>query len=240
MIEYIGKCLFIEEGKAKKKERILVIGDLHLGYEETLNASGIFVSREMFREMIDEMQRVFDKTGKVDKVVLLGDVKHKFGGILRQEWNDVLSLFEFLKKKCKEIIITKGNHDIILEPIVRKVKGVRLVEYFIWKEYCFVHGNKKFEEIIKNKDIKCIIMGHVHPAVEISDGVKNEKYKCFLIGRFGKREMILVPSFFSLIEGTDPRESHLKEIWNININNFKVKVVNGLEVLDFGGLGDLK
>jgi len=235
MIKYIGKCLLIEKGKGK----IFVIGDLHLGYEEALNSSGILISREMFKEMIDEMQNVFDRTGKVDKVVLLGDVKHRFGEISRQEWNDVLKLFEFLKKNCKEIIITKGNHDAILEPIVKKVKSVRLIDYYIWKGYCFLHGNKNFEKIAKNKKINCVIMGHIHSAVEISDGIKNEKYKCFLTGKFGKRELILVPSFFSLIEGTDPRESHLKEIWNVNVDNFNVKVVNGLEVLDFGKLKDL-
>lgn len=234
-LEYIGKCLLIKEGK----EKLLVVGDLHLGYEETLNQSGIFVSRKMFEEMIGDLERIFEKTGEVDKIVLLGDVKHNFGGILRQEWNDVLRLFDFLKKKCKEIIITKGNHDMILEPIVRKEKKVKLVEYYIWKEYGFLHGNKKFDEIVENKEIKCIIIGHMHPAIEISDGVKNEKYKCFFTGKFGKREMILVPSFFSLIEGTDPRESHLEDVWKVNINNFKVKVVNDLEVLDFGRLKDI-
>ena len=47
MISYVGKGLLIEEG-----EKILVIGDLHLGYEEMPNKSGVFVTRQMFEDMI--------------------------------------------------------------------------------------------------------------------------------------------------------------------------------------------
>ena len=55
MIEFIGKCLFIEE----KEEMVLVVGDLHLGYEEILNKSGVFVGRKMFDEMILKFEDIF-------------------------------------------------------------------------------------------------------------------------------------------------------------------------------------
>ena len=90
-IEYLGKCLFLKE------KMILVIGDLHLGYEESLNNSGVFVSRKMFEEVISYLDKVFFRTGRVEKVVLLGDVKHGFGNIIRQEWNDVISLMDYLR-----------------------------------------------------------------------------------------------------------------------------------------------
>ena len=47
--------MFIEAGG-----KILVVGDLHLGYEEHLNRMGIFVSRQMFEEMISYFDKVFD------------------------------------------------------------------------------------------------------------------------------------------------------------------------------------
>ncbi len=237
MIKYIGKCLLIlERGK-----KILVIGDLHLGYEEVLNQSGVFVSRTMFDEMIKYLDSVFAKTGKVEHVVLLGDVKHDFGGILRQEWNEVLRLFDYLEDKCEEIVICKGNHDTILEPIVKKRSGVRFVEHFVFGEYCFLHGNRDFKEI-NDKKIKYWIMGHGHPAVKISDKTKVEKYKCFLAGRFKGREIVIVPSFFEYSEGSDPRESNLGMAWDFNLRIFNVGVVSegGLDVLDFGKLRDLK
>ncbi len=237
-LEYIGKCLLISE----KGKKILVIGDLHLGYEEVLNQSGVFVSRTMFEEMIKYLDSVFAKTGKVEHVVLLGDVKHDFGGILRQEWNDVLRLFDYLEDKCKEIIICKGNHDTILEPIVRKRENVKMMNYLIFGEYCFLHGNKDFPGIW-NKKIRYWIMGHGHPAVKISDKTKVEKYKCFLAGRFKGRGIIIVPSFFEYTEGSDPRESNLGMAWDFDYGKFRVWVVGvegDLEVLDFGKLRDLK
>ena len=195
----------------------------------------------MFKEMIEDFEKIFAKTGKVDKVILLGDVKHSFGKILHQEWSDVLKLFEYLKQKCKRIVITKGNHDSILAPIVKKIENVTLVNYCVWKNYGFLHGNKKYEEILNNKEIESIIIGHVHPAIEISDGTKREKYKCFLIGRVKQKEMIVVPSFFSLVEGSDPMGSNVSKIWGINFGKFRAKVVGAnLEVLDFGKLNDLK
>jgi metallophosphoesterase superfamily enzyme len=106
MIKYIGKCLLIEEkNDLGKKEKILVVGDLHIGYEEVLNLQGVFVGRKMFEEYIEEFERIFDyvmKDGrKIDKIILLGDVKHGFGKNLRQEWDEVLELFDYFLEKRK-------------------------------------------------------------------------------------------------------------------------------------------
>ncbi len=240
MMKYIGKCICINV----RGKKILVIGDLHLGYEEVLNEAGVFVTREMFKEMLGYLDRVFDRVGGVDYVVLLGDVKHNFGGILRQEWNDVLGLFDYLEGKLNgngRIVITKGNHDNILEPIVRKREKVKSVEHFVIGEYCFVHGDKVFSEMNEG-GIKYWIMGHGHPAIKLSDGIKVEKYKCFLVGKFGGREVVIVPSFFEYSEGSDPRDSGLGMAWNFDYGKFDVRVVESgeLKVLDFGKLGRLK
>jgi hypothetical protein len=234
-LEYVGKCLLIE----KNKERVLVIGDLHLGYEEMLNRAGVYISRQLFEEVLKDFDEVFAKTGKVDEVVLLGDVKHGFGTITKQEWSDVLQLFDYLKKKCKKIAVVKGNHDKILEPIAKKRK-IEVKDFFIWNEFCFLHGDKSFAEIYDRK-IKCWVIGHGHPAVKLSDKIKTEKYKCFLIGKFKGKQVVVVPSFFGGNIGTDPRENKLGFAWNFNFDKFYVKIVSedNLNVLDFGILRKL-
>ena len=243
MIKYIGKCLLVNAEEGAEGKKILVVGDLHLGYEEVLNESGVFVTREMFKDMIEYLDKVFDKVGKVEYVILLGDVKHDFGRILRQERNDLLMLFKYLEKKLDkvgEIVIVKGNHDKIVEPIANSA-GIRVVDYFIFGECCFVHGDKKYEEMY-DKNIKIWIMGHGHPAVKVGDRVRVEKYKCFLVGNFKGREVIIVPSFFEYGEGSDPRENDLRMVWNFDYDRFDVKVVgveSDLEVMDFGKLGKL-
>lgn len=232
-VEFVGKCLLVNvEGK-----RILTVGDLHLGWEENLNRSGVFVSREMFKEVIDYFELVFGEVGRVDEIVLLGDVKHVFGRIIPQEWKDVLGLFDYLEGKCGKIVVVKGNHDVILEPIVKK-SCVELMDFYGVGDFCFAHGDRNFLEV---ENFGNWILGHGHPAVKISDRVKIEKYKCFLVGKWKKKEVIVVPSFFEGNAGSDPRENNLEMAWDFDFEKFDVFVVqdSGLEVLGFGKLGRL-
>ena len=233
-IEYMGKCLLIRQ----MEKNTIVVGDLHLGYEEALNKAGIFVSRKMFVEMIEYFDKFFDRVGKVEEIVLLGDVKHDFGSILRQEWEDTLNLVKYFKQKSKKVIIIKGNHDKIVEQLAKK-GDVKVVDYYIDGEICFIHGERDFEEI-HNKKIKYWILGHGHPAVVLKDGVKEEKYKCFLSGKYEGKEIVIVPSFIEHNEGSDPREHDLGLAWNFQLEKFKVRVIGeNLQVFEFGNLRKL-
>lgn len=234
-IKYVGKCLLIEKGG----ERVLVIGDLHLGYEEELNKSGIMISRQMFDEMISDLNSIFGEVGKVNKIVLLGDVKHDFGGISRQEWNDVSRIIDYLKEKCKKLVVVKGNHDNILEPILKKHK-MKMIGCYVWEGFAFTHGDEDYDELW-SEDVDTIVVGHGHPAVKLSEGAKMEKYKCFLVGKFRGKNMIVVPSFIEYYAGSDPRDEEVVLAWDVNFGNFDVKIVGeDLEVLDFGKLKKLK
>ncbi len=250
-IDFIGKTLLIEYGKGKDVERALVIGDLHLGYEEVMRSSGILVPSGIYEEIIKEMDAVFDFIGKkrVDKIILLGDLRHEFGKILRSEWKEVHGFIDYLRGKIEdggEIVIVKGNHDTMTKNIIKR-KGIDILDYYLWKEFVFLHGNKEFKEIYYEK-IKYWIMGHAHPAVTLQDknSVKKEKYKCFLVGKWKRKEVIIVPSFFPIIEGSDIRNSTGKDIglaWDFKIENFNVRIIEGeksLDVLNFGKLSKLK
>ena len=245
-VEFIGKCLFVESA-GKKRERILVIGDLHFGYGEVLEESGIALPTSLLSDVKKELDIIFDKLAdekkKIDKIVLLGDLKHEFGRVSREEWRDVSGFLEYLSDKCKEIVIVKGNHDVIIEPITRK-KAVKVVEYLIAGECCFLHGDSDFLEA-SGKGIKIWVVGHAHPAIVIreSKGVKAEKYKCFLDGKFKGKRVIIVPSFFPFMEGSDVRDFDLGLAWKFNFGDFEVRVVgvgSDLKVLDFGKLKNLK
>jgi len=71
-IEYIGKCLLVEIDEGKK---ILIVGDLHLGYEEALNKTGVFMSRKMFDEMINEFDQIFQRIKEIRRGVMLRIIK---------------------------------------------------------------------------------------------------------------------------------------------------------------------
>lgn len=241
-ISYIGKCLLIEQ-ENKKREKTLAIGDLHLGYEEELERAGIGIGRESFNKVIKDLEGVFNEVGKVDKLVLLGDVKHGFSRGNMQEWQDVLKLIKFLREKLNEkgrIIVIKGNHDNYIQNILKK-EEVNVYEYFINNGICFLHGDADFKEIY-GKEIKYWIIGHAHPAIVLMEkkGVKREKYKCFLIGGYKDKKVIILPSFFPLVEGSDILTNKLNLPWKININELGVLVVEGTRVLDFGKVGKLR
>lgn len=233
-LEYIGKCLLIGESG----ERVLVIGDLHLGYGGALRASGVMVPVKIYERCVKDFNEVIEFTGKVDKIICLGDLKHEFGTILYEEWQEIENFLKILQSKCKELIIIEGNHDKILFPILRKL-GVVASDYYLWKDFAFFHGDKDVEGIYE-RGVKYWVLGHGHPAITLYDESKKENYKCFLVGPFRRNKIIVVPSFFPLIEGTDPRDFDLGFFWKFNFKNFNVKIVgDNLKVLDFGKLEEL-
>lgn len=243
-IEIKGKALWI------RKHKILVVGDLHIGYEEALAKEGVFVPRNAFSELKREITNLIEETSP-KKIVINGDLKHEFGEISKQEWADSIEILTLMKESCEEVILVKGNHDKILEPIAKKVQ-IRVVEsYFLEEEkkkgkhdlsidpICFVHGDR----IINNEDTrraKILIIGHEHAAIGLREGEKIEKYKCFLVGEWKDKQIIVMPSFFSLIEGTDVNnEKLLSPYLHQDIGNFDVYVV-GDQTYKFGSLKKIK
>ncbi|MEK6928017.1 MAG: metallophosphoesterase [Nanoarchaeota archaeon] len=249
-IEYFGKCLLIIENG----ETALVVGDLHLGYES--GTQGL-VKGGMFDEKVVEFEAIFKKVGrKVDKIILLGDVKHGFSRGNEQEWEEVRALMRYLKEGIKvggEIIVLKGNHDNYLENITGKItekelgRIVEVKDCYLWKEIMFVHGDRDFEEIW-NDEVELVICGHVHPVINLEKGAKRERYKCYMFGEIEnlkkkgkKKKLIVVPSFIENERGVDVREITRKWPWKYEINKFEIKVVgDDGKVFEFGKTGKIK
>ena len=245
-------------------EGTLVISDVHIGYEEALNKQGVLVPRLQFEEMANRMNHIFEllKNKKIEKIIINGDLKHEFGTISEQEWRNTLKFLDLLAKHCKEIILIKGNHDTILGPIAKK-RNVRVLDYLIVESLTSNSNNektslikkslKKIMKSNKNKvliahgdkvlDIKnygTIIIGHEHPAVSLKEGPRVEQYKCFLKGKYKGKNLIVQPSFNSIIEGTDIlRDEILSPFLQQNLDNFYVYVVED-KVYEFGKLKNLR
>lgn len=228
--KFVGKSLYFPESK------ILVIADLHIGYEEYLNELGVFIPRIQFKETLEDLRKVFGETRELNEIIVLGDLKHEFGSISSQEWREVKEVLDFLKRKSKKVILVKGNHDNILEPIAKR-KELTIKDYYIKGGICFFHGNKLFPECL-DKKIKMLVIGHRHPAVLLVDKYKREKYKCFLVGKWKGKKVIILPSFFPFIEGSDivtDYEENKLFIDEKHLRNFDVYVV-GEKVYKFGKL----
>lgn len=229
--EFIGKALYFPE------EKILAIADLHIGYEESLNSQGIFVPRRQFEETMKDLKEVFEKVD-VEEVVIVGDLKHEFGTISSQEWIEVRKVLDFIKENSEKVILIKGNHDKILEPIAER-EEVEIKEYYKKNGICFVHGDKLVMECL-DKDVKMIVAGHRHPAVVLADNYKTERYKCFLVGKFKGKKIIILPSFFPFVEGSEVSEIEDNRMFipEKKLKEFEAYVV-GDEVYGFGKVGEL-
>jgi putative SbcD/Mre11-related phosphoesterase len=234
LIEFLDNALLIDR-------KILVLTDFHIGFEEHIIEKGVLPDIQL-KEIFSDLNKLFklinNKGIKLKQIILLGDLKHEFGGISNKEWKETMELIDYLSKKIenrKDILLIKGNHDTILGPIAKK-GGIKLKEFYKYKEIAFMHGHKLYENALKNS--KILILGHLHPAITIQDKYKKEKYKCFLKGRWKNKQVYIIPSFSRISFGYDL--SSLKTIKH-NDNEFliiKERNLEGFQVIIYNSKED--
>jgi len=216
--------------------KTLIISDIHLGVEESYADSGIMLPKFHFADAEKALEEIFEGE-KIGKVIINGDLKHEFGRISRTEWRYATRLIDILRKRCDDILIIRGNHDAVLEPIAEK-KGLKIKDFEQIGKNLIVHGDS-IEVIKKAKGISTIIIGHEHPAVSLRQGPRVEKFKCFLKGKWKRHALIAMPSFSQMTEGSDIlKEDLLSPFLRQNLSNFHIYIV-GDTIYDFGKVKNL-
>lgn len=159
-IEMHGSALFL------KKERTLVVADLHLGYEEALNKKGILIPRSQGKEIVALMSKlVVEKKPK--RVIFNGDFKHEFGTISETEWRHGLRVLDVTGDA--EMVIIKGNHDPFLAPIARK-RNIAVVDHYVAGDVLFLHGDSVPEWLEKGSVSGSSRIREPFPKLAASDG----------------------------------------------------------------------
>ena len=235
--EFIDKALFFPE------KGFLVIGDLHIGYNEILRQSGILVPERQVKDIIKDLENIFksvkDKGKEVKKIIFIGDIKHAFY-FEQNEVNEFREIIEFLGEILPQenIILIRGNHDTIDYTFEGNMKL-----YHIEEDIVFIHGDKEISEIF-DKKIKTIIMGHLHPCLILESGVKKEAYKCFLEGVHRNKKVIVLPSFLDFAEGTPVNnygEDYVESFSIIPksaILDFEIRAIGKNKIYNFGKIKD--
>lgn len=216
----VGHALFLE------KHNCLTISDLHIGIESYYNSQGVMIPRINYQKIRQILKKIFQETGKLNKIIINGDLKHEFGSISKQEWQEIIELIRFMKKHSKEIVIIKGNHDVMLQPITgwEKIKIVK-EHYFPKEKIIIVHGDK-IPESKEYREAKKIIIGNEHPAIKIRDKQAVETYKCFLKGRFQEKTIVVLPSLNQVTKGTNIlSQKMISPFLKQDLSEFKVWVV---------------
>ncbi len=148
-----------------EKARVMVVADLHMGWEIALSRKGIHVPTQTYK--LKEKLSSILSTFKPSSLMILGDIKHTVATAEIGEWQDVPDFFSQLGEKVEETCVVKGNHDGNLEPLLpEKVRilpstGVTIGEIGLF------HGHRWPSPNL----LKCrtLIMGHVHPVIAFYD-----------------------------------------------------------------------
>jgi len=226
---------------ALKIEDYLIISDLHLGYEQSLNSEGFMIPKFQFQRILERLEEIMEflhsNSSPVSKIIINGDLKHEFGKISRQEWKEVNKLLVYLKEHFEEIILIKGNHDNFT-PYITSINEIRVEESFSIGRFQMLHGHK-IPENLDELEEGTLIIGHEHPCIGLRSGERVEKIKCFLRGEFHEKNLIVMPSFNFVTEGSDILHEQLLSPFLKNLeknqwDDFEVYGVENFEVFHFG------
>lgn len=141
--------------------KTLIIADLHIGIENIFRQSRIKVGSQTNR-MIKRLENLLKST-RAERLIILGDIKHKVPGI---SWQEIKEVPKFLKyfQKLVDIELVTGNHDSNLKDILEDVK-IYPSSGFLLKTgphvLYLMHGNAyPSKDIFKAKQV---ISAHIHP-----------------------------------------------------------------------------
>lgn len=217
-------------------DNYLVISDLHLGYEQSLNAEGIMVPKFQYPLIKARMEEIIERSN-CQRIIVNGDLKHEFGRISRQEWKEALNFLEFLEEHFEEIVLIKGNHDNFTRFIAKKT-DLEVHETFSLGSFRIMHGHK-IPSGLTSGEGETIIIGHEHPSIGLRSGERLEKIKCFLKTKYNKFNLIVMPSFNFVTEGSDIlQEKPLSPFLKKNSKE-KMEVI-GVEDFEIFPFGDIQ
>lgn len=225
----------------------LVAADLHLGYEIVLaEEEGYFIPQTQFKEIMNELAWILSKFN-IKRIIINGDLKHKFSKRTKQETREVISFLNFVSDKINECIVIRGNHDNFVRGIFRKYSNVQFIEqYFELDKYIFTHGHILNDEIASKMTGKTVVIGHEHPALLIRDDVGGKiKIPAFVYGNTcldGK--IIVLPAVSPLMSGTELNVISQNEFLSPILKKFTdirqltpLGIIRGKETLEFPEIG---
>ena len=192
--------VFLEE------ERIIAVGDLHIGRDLKLMKDGVYLPEATARMSKDILWLCSEY--RADTLALLGDIKESIGYPEKAEYAALLEFFYAMRGI--RILIAKGNHDSRIDEIVKNSAAeAEISREILLKDAALMHGHSlpSNEAVMK----KYIITGHSHPATEIRGRLEKvyavlkpgrgmpEEYKAY---RKNSR-LVILPAFNSMLTGSD-------------------------------------
>ena len=166
-----------------QQEQALIVADVHLGKVGHFRKAGIAVPRDMEQ---DDLAVLSDLIGEYQpkKIIFLGDLFHSD---MNADWEWFVLWRRHFPKL--EIILIKGNHDIIHDKHYLQL-DVKLHKSFTIGPFLMLHHPlDSIQQLMIGQYVLC---GHIHPGVSLAGRARQHlTLPCFA---FGEKQAIL-PSF---------------------------------------------
>lgn len=163
-----------------KKEKTLVVSDLHIGKTAHFRKAGIPVPSAILDNDLKRLQGLLEYF-KSTTVLVVGDLFHA-------EDNTDIDQFRIWRLNCPELNfeLIKGNHDRFKDAFYESM-GIKVFKTHKDSDaFRFVHDEKHCEE-----DLFCI-SGHTHPGVVLrGKGKVSIKLPCFEVSE----NRLILPAF---------------------------------------------
>ncbi len=198
----------------------LAIADLHLGFEEALHQDGALVPRGHLQRLLARLEGILTQLSipaehTLERIIINGDFSHHFSHLSARAWKEARLLLTRMSEISREVIVLQGNHDVKADSLAEAFPSVKIKAEYELGDLFFLHGHSEPKQI--SPAVQTIVIGHEHPAVGLRDPVTGrvELYKCFLVGPYGGRKLVVQPSFNPLVPGSDlTRERSISPLLN--------------------------
>ncbi|MFX1284957.1 MAG: hypothetical protein ACFFB5_14950 [Promethearchaeota archaeon] len=257
--------------------KILLVADLHLGFEAEWSRKGLEMRDPNWSiEVINRLKKDIEDTTP-DHLIILGDIEHSFAhfkgwktdqnGIwVSNRWLREKALSYFVEQIVKinglKTILIRGNQDTsIVKSLSQQVTIYPEKEASLFSQLGVFHGHTKPSETVLFSSE--IMLGHVHPAIELVDELKiHHKFPVFAKLTITREEIFrlfdfqfeleeinsieqvpitILPAYNFYLNGFTLNQPHRKKtfpvLWNlIQHPKLRIQLTNGI---DLGKLEDL-
>jgi DNA ligase-associated metallophosphoesterase len=173
-IEIFGEQmrLFPQKAVLLKKEKALLIADLHLGKINHFRKSGIAVPSKANDHNLELLMELVS-LAQPQRIICLGDLFHSH---YNTEWEVFGELVKHYAGISFELVL--GNHDIMSEHQYER-KGIHVYDDLVLGPFLFTHHPVEDELA----DGLYNIAGHIHPGVHlVGKGRQSVVLPCFYFG----------------------------------------------------------
>ncbi len=161
-----------------KKEKALILSDLHIGKTAHFRKNGIALANQIMKSDLERLS-VLIEYFQPEKFIVVGDLLHA---------GDNSDVDEFCSWRNQypdlQFYLVEGNHDRLSAKLEKKLCLNFKSESLTIHGFTFIHD---FDKILPEFQIT----GHIHPGVVLNSSVKRIRLPCFV----QTQNQLLLPAF---------------------------------------------